>query len=133
MGRAVVGGFTAEYLSHQSPSQATDIRLGDIIMAVESTDTSNPALCPFTKVVRCLHKAGDVREKPTGLQGLQQQHLTIGDDPSQLTQRLTSAAKFHDTITLRLARALDPPPLPLPPPPVEQTLPLEDLHETMSL
>jgi hypothetical protein len=106
MGRAVVGGFTEEYLANQNPSQATEIRIGDIIMAVESTDTSNPVLCPFAKVVKCLHKAGDVREKSSGLQGLQQQQLSIGDDPSHLTQRLTSAARFNDTITLRLARGL---------------------------
>jgi hypothetical protein len=98
-GRAVVGGFTEDYLTNRIPSQATDIQIGDIIMAVDSVDTSNPALCPFNKVVKCLQAAASAREKR---QGYQQQNL--GDDLLQFTHRLTSAAKFQDTITLRIAR-----------------------------
>lgn len=100
-GRAVIGGFTEEYLAHLTKSQATDLQVGDVIMAVDSADTSNPILCPFNKVVKYLQGAGDVREKPSNFQ---QVHL--GDDPLQFTQRLTSYAKFQDTVTLRIARLI---------------------------
>lgn len=98
-GRAVIGGFTEEYLANHTKTQATDLHIGDIIMAVDNADTSNPLLCPFNKVVKYLQGAGDVREKSANLQ---QVHL--GDDPLQLTQRLTTHAKFQDTVTLRIAR-----------------------------
>jgi hypothetical protein len=98
-GRAVVGGFTEEYLTNHAPCQATDIHVGDIIMAVDSVDTSNPIFCPFKKVVKCLQAAANAHEKH---RSYQQVHL--GDDLLQFTHRLTAAAKFQDTITLRIAR-----------------------------
>lgn len=97
-GRAVVGGFTEEYLANRIHSQATDIHIGDIIMAVDSVDTSN---CPFKKVVKCLQAAANAHEKRHSYQQVQ-----LGDDLLQFTHRLTTAAKFHDTITLRIARVV---------------------------
>lgn len=97
-GRAVIGGFSEEYLANHITSDATDIRIGDIIMAVENIDTSNPILCPFNKVVKYLINFGDNCQKGNG------QSMTIGNDPLQSIQRLTSLAKYQDTITIRLAR-----------------------------
>mmetsp|Transcript_24765 Transcript_24765/g.36526 ORF Transcript_24765/g.36526 Transcript_24765/m.36526 type:complete len:442 (+) Transcript_24765:39-1364(+) len=112
-GHAVVVGFNDEYLAAQETSgagNAADICIGDIIVAVENLDTSNPANCPFERVVAHLSNAGESRVEPLSVS--HPNHVLSStcvwdSDPLNLNHRTSSLAKYNDTVCIRLARPSD--------------------------
>jgi hypothetical protein len=113
--RAVVAGFTPEYLRHASvPSfsgqqveSSTAILPGDVIMAVENLDTSDPSRCNFDRVIQHLSKAGSVRTMPVGVSHPHHVSTTTcvwDEDPLNFSHRTSSIAKYNDTICIKFAR-----------------------------
>ena len=107
---AVVAGFSPEYLKHHQDIRNKDsnkIRPGDIIVAVDNLDTSNPAKCPFDKVIQHLSSVATARSIPLGQSHAQHMAATAcvwDDNPLNFSHRTSSIARYNDTICIKLAR-----------------------------
>lgn len=108
----MVAGFSPEYLKHAADQTAMSeggcvILPGDIIMAVENLDTSDPVRCNFDRVIQHLSKAGCARSAPVGISHPQHVASTTciwDEDPLNLYHRTSSLATYNDTVCIQFAR-----------------------------
>lgn len=87
-----------------------EIRIGDIIVAVENLDCSDASKVPFSKVVKHLSNAGGYRPAPLGVAHPHHVSSTAcvwDEDPLNFSHRTSRLARYNDTICVKLARPSD--------------------------